>query len=61
MAVQDAIRGARRDQGVLKNVDRPLYEMLAARDYYITSPGRVRDSNEEAIRVSDDKNLNILS
>lgn len=35
--------------------------MLAARDYYITSPGRVRDSNEEAIRVSDDKYLNILS
>ena len=46
---------------MLKNVDRPLYEMLAARDYYIVSPGRVRDSNEEAIRVSDDRNIDILS
>ena len=46
---------------MLKNVDRPLYDMLAARDYYIVTPGRVHDSNEDAIRVSDDRNIDILS
>ena len=46
---------------MLKNVDRPLYDMLAARDYYIASPRGVHDSNENAIRVSDDRNIDILS